>query len=228
VLNDFDGSVPPSQMEFTHSPIWVQVHDMPLLCMNKVVGTKIGQSMGTLEDVDVAGDGVGWGQCLQLRVDMDLQKPLERGRALKLGGKSYSVHFKYEKLPLFCFNCGRILHRNKGCPAKANQRRNSEDGEKRWGVWLRADDYRRKNGGDRGGGYSGNPNHSSEEDWFSEEAPANKERSKKERTVNSGNPNLLSQDAAEGSKKDEDSYLSESIRSLDNSILKAIGEIHSW
>ena len=41
VLNEFDGRTPPSKMEFTHSPIWVQVHNMPLLCMNKSVGSKV-------------------------------------------------------------------------------------------------------------------------------------------------------------------------------------------
>jgi hypothetical protein len=59
VLNEFQGGVSPSQMDFRYSPFWIQVHDMPLLCMTKGVGTKIGQSLGKLEDVDVAGDGVG-------------------------------------------------------------------------------------------------------------------------------------------------------------------------
>jgi hypothetical protein len=31
VLNEFDGSTPPSKMDFTQSPIWVQVHEMPLV-----------------------------------------------------------------------------------------------------------------------------------------------------------------------------------------------------
>jgi hypothetical protein len=59
VLYDFDGGIPPAQMKFTHSPFWIQVHDMPLICMNKAVGMKIGESLGALEDVDVAGDGSG-------------------------------------------------------------------------------------------------------------------------------------------------------------------------
>jgi hypothetical protein len=84
VLNEFDGSTPPSQLEFNRSPFWVQVHDMPLLCMNKNVGTKIGKSLGDLEDVDVAGNGLGWGSYLRLRVSLDITKPLDRGRALNL------------------------------------------------------------------------------------------------------------------------------------------------
>jgi hypothetical protein len=79
VLNDFDGSVPPALMKFTHSPFWIQVHDMPLIYMNKGVGSEIRESLGTLEDVDVAGDEGGWGRSLRLRVCIDLHKPLERG-----------------------------------------------------------------------------------------------------------------------------------------------------
>jgi hypothetical protein len=116
VLNEFDGQCPPSQMAFMHSPVWIQVHDMPLLCMTKSIGAKIGASLGVLEDVDVAGDGVGWGRCLRLRVTIDLSKPLERGRALVVGGKTEWVSFQYEKLPLFCFSCGRVVHQKQGCP----------------------------------------------------------------------------------------------------------------
>jgi hypothetical protein len=96
-------SMPPTQMQFQHSPFWIQVHDMPLLCMTKGVGVKIGESLGEVEDVDVAGDGVGWGRCVRIRVIIDLVKPLERGRALELEGKSHWVNFKYENLPLFFY-----------------------------------------------------------------------------------------------------------------------------
>jgi hypothetical protein len=153
VLNDFDGWTPPSQLDFSHSPIWVQVHDMPLLCMNKAMGTKIGDSLGKLLDVDVAGDGAEWGRCLRIRVIMDLLKPLDRGRALNLDGKTTWVEFKYEKLPLFCFRCGCIVHGPRGCPVSPPSRLNTED-SKKWGVWLRAIDPFRQSGG-RGGTYRG-------------------------------------------------------------------------
>lgn len=109
VLNEFDGQCPPSQMVFMKSPFWIQIHDMPLLCMTRGIGSNIGASLGDLEDVDVAGDGAGWGRCLRIRVTIDLSNPLERGRDLSVGGKSYRVVFKYEKLPMFCFHCGFVV-----------------------------------------------------------------------------------------------------------------------
>jgi hypothetical protein len=140
VMNELDGSTPPSQMKFTISPFWVQIHDMPLVCMTKGVGVKIGESLGKLEDVDVAGDGAGWGRCLRIRVSIDITKPLERGRALVLGGKSSWVMFKYEKLPLFCFRCGCIVHEDGGCPIPRPSRMSTIEETKDWGVWLRAED----------------------------------------------------------------------------------------
>ena len=130
-------------MDFKHLPFWIQVHDMPLLCMSKVVGTKIGNTLGVLEDVDVSGDGAGWGRSLELRVDIHLSCPLERGRTLLLGGKSIWVVFKYEQLSLLFFHFGRIIHEVNGCPENKGRRMNLEEGEKQWRVWLRAEETRK-------------------------------------------------------------------------------------
>jgi hypothetical protein len=69
-----------------------------------------------------------------LRVTIGPTKPLERGSALKLGDKSNWVMFKYEKLPLFYFHCGRIVHDSKGCTARKNPSRLSDEGEKEWEI----------------------------------------------------------------------------------------------
>jgi hypothetical protein len=79
VLNDFEGKTPPSQMEFHLTPCWIQVHNMPLLCMSRTVGTKIGETLGIVMEVDAVEDGIGWGKFLHLRVLIDITKPLERG-----------------------------------------------------------------------------------------------------------------------------------------------------
>jgi len=69
--------IPPSQMDFSSFPIWIQIHDMPLGCMNRAVGTQIGNSLGKVEDVAVAKDDVGWGRYLRVRVEINLYQPLE-------------------------------------------------------------------------------------------------------------------------------------------------------
>jgi hypothetical protein len=102
-------------MNFNHSPFWVQVHDMPLVCMNREIEHKIKITLGMVEDVYVTGDGVGWGHCLCIRVHLDVTKPLEQGHALMINGKFAWVSFKYEKLPQFCYTCGQIYHELFSC-----------------------------------------------------------------------------------------------------------------
>jgi hypothetical protein len=117
---------------------------MPLLCMSRAVGTKIGESLGKLEEVDVANEGACWGRSLRLQVSLDLTQPLEQERTLLLGGKSIWVNFKYEQIPLFCFYFGRVLHGPKGCLVNLAGKVYNADGEKSWGPWLGAEDPRKK------------------------------------------------------------------------------------
>jgi hypothetical protein len=133
-------------MDFSKSLFWIQVHDMPLICLNKEMGYKIGATVGAVEEVDVTGEGVGWGRCLRIRVEVDITKPLERGRVLNLNGKPVWVSFRYEKLPYFCHFCGRIVHDKALCDGKMGFRQNTGDSSRQWGSWLRADDMRNHQG----------------------------------------------------------------------------------
>ncbi|XP_062151881.1 uncharacterized protein LOC133860261 [Alnus glutinosa] len=115
VLKELEENISPLQMDFSISPFWIQIHDLPFGCMTREVGLKIGASIGRVEDVRVPGDGESWSRGLRVRVQVDITKPLERGRVLKLNGKQAWVAFRYEKLPHFCFHCGRILHNKMPC-----------------------------------------------------------------------------------------------------------------
>jgi len=142
VLREVEESTPPTQMDFSLSPCWVQVRDIPLICMNKEVGNKIGETIGMVEEVDVSGNGPGRGSSLRIKIQIDITKPLERGRALWLNGKLVWVNFRYEKLPHFCFNCGRIVHIREQCSESREAKQEGEEEPKRWGTWLRAEEVR--------------------------------------------------------------------------------------
>jgi hypothetical protein len=91
--------------------------------------------MGQLEDIDLARNKGGCGRCLQIRVVIDLSKPLERGRALMLEGKSHWVTCRYDRLPMFCFECGRVIHGDKGCPIPSSTRLSGKEEGKAWGAY---------------------------------------------------------------------------------------------
>jgi hypothetical protein len=61
--------------------------------------------MGQVEEVDTDKDGIGLGEFLQVKIKIDLYKPLTRGRMLKFDGKLTLIGFKFEHLPKFCYHC---------------------------------------------------------------------------------------------------------------------------
>jgi hypothetical protein len=142
VLKEVDENVPPTHMAFTQAIFWVQVHDMPLICMNREVGFTIGATLGRVEEVDVTSGRVGWGRCLRIRVLIDLTKPLDRGHALLLNGKSIWVNFKYEKLPQFAIHVSEYTMIKGPVKAEGGFKLNNEELAKQWGVWLQVDDLR--------------------------------------------------------------------------------------
>jgi hypothetical protein len=61
---------------------WIELNDVPLVCMNREIGIGIESIVGEVEVV-----GVGWGNFLGVKVVIDISKPLARGRFLTGKGK---------------------------------------------------------------------------------------------------------------------------------------------
>jgi hypothetical protein len=122
-VEDYDGLTTPSEISFDKAAFWVRMIGLPLACMNLTVGHQIGSSMGQVEEVDVDDGGMGWGEFLRVKITLDLQKPLMRGRMLKINGSTTLVKFQYEKLPKFCFRCEMIKHGSTGCSERREARK---------------------------------------------------------------------------------------------------------
>ncbi|GLT72800.1 hypothetical protein SLA2020_447040 [Shorea laevis] len=137
-MEDFNGLIPPTQLEFEKVAFWVRMYNLPLACMGTDIGFKIGSSVGMVEEVDTNEDGVGWGEYLRVRIILDITKPLARGRILKLQGNPVWIAFQYEKIPKFCFRCGIIRHGAEGCLRSRDRRFQGEDPAAQFGAWLRA------------------------------------------------------------------------------------------
>ncbi|KAL2893945.1 SLAIN motif-containing protein 2, partial [Bienertia sinuspersici] len=75
-----------------------------------------------------------------VRVLPDISKPLRRSRTIrKKQGTICIVHYKYERLPMFCFLCGTLGHTDKD---SSGVEEDKGDMEKRWGLWLRASPHK--------------------------------------------------------------------------------------
>lgn len=60
--------------------MWLQLHDLPFGCMNVDGREQFGVSLGRVKEVDVDTSGNGWGQAPRVKVEIDITKPLMRGR----------------------------------------------------------------------------------------------------------------------------------------------------
>jgi hypothetical protein len=87
-LKEFDGLTPPTKMCFDRASFWVRMYNLPLACMGKSSGHKIGSLVRVVEEVDVLEEEAGWGKFLRVKISLDLTKPLVRGRMLHLEDRS--------------------------------------------------------------------------------------------------------------------------------------------
>lgn len=79
--------------------------------MNGFYSNLIGKTIGKVLEVDVEEDDKACGRFLLVRIEINIGKPLPRGRSLKVIRDSLWIPLKFEKLPQFCFNCERIVHK---------------------------------------------------------------------------------------------------------------------
>ncbi|XP_042958149.1 uncharacterized protein LOC122293721 [Carya illinoinensis] len=133
IILPFNGLIPPQRMDFSKERMWIQMLEMPLVCMNEEEGKRIGNTIGEVIEVETQVDGSGWGSVLRVLLLMDLTKPLARGRTILVKGIKYWIPLRYEKLPHLCFVCGCIVHKNGKCGKKTGV-----EGVQ-FGAWLRAD-----------------------------------------------------------------------------------------
>ena len=111
LLKQFKGDLRPGEVSFQHSPFWIQVFNIPIKSMNSCVVTRIANEIGVPILVDALKNGLAWGPFLRIQVDIDINKPLMRGKMIPIeGAEKVWVFFKYKRLPTFCYRCGILGH----------------------------------------------------------------------------------------------------------------------
>ena len=130
-------------LEFDRVTFWVQIHNVPEKSLNHETGEAIGKMIGSVIQVaDIEDDGAG-GEFLRVRVAVDITKPLPRCCKLRAAGKHLGwVGIRYERLPNFCYWCGRVSHSERDCEIWLRGKGSLKREEQQYGEWLRADQVR--------------------------------------------------------------------------------------
>uniref|UniRef100_A0A2C9VPR0 CCHC-type domain-containing protein n=1 Tax=Manihot esculenta TaxID=3983 RepID=A0A2C9VPR0_MANES len=106
----------PAEVPLVEALFWVQVFNVPVGYFNELVAELLGNFIGRFVKYDSAAITRGWQSYMRLRVAVDIRQPLIRAKKVHTqGGKIVTVSFKYERLSTFCYNCGRIGHKDQFC-----------------------------------------------------------------------------------------------------------------
>ncbi|XP_023877292.1 uncharacterized protein LOC111989727 [Quercus suber] len=124
-----------ANITFTHSPFWVQVWGLPFEFMFEDVGKEIGGKLGEVLEVDKHSWQADQAKFMRIRVNLPIQKSLRRGAHItNAKGERFWINFKYERLPTFCFICGKLGHDIKHC----TQNVEGQQINQQYGEWIRA------------------------------------------------------------------------------------------
>ncbi|KAL5806286.1 hypothetical protein ACOSQ4_029019 [Xanthoceras sorbifolium] len=118
VLEEPTGSRDIASMVFDTTEFWIQILNVPLICMNKEIGSYLDNLFEDLCDIDVGATGDCVGKYIRVRVRMNIVQPLRRVLKIDLDlGEEVILLLRYERLPEYYFHCGKLGHMHRECTA---------------------------------------------------------------------------------------------------------------
>lgn len=112
VLKAWEVDTTLQELTFTSTPLWLQIHGLPLGHMTKSAALEYGALAGRVLAVDFDDSKKVWGLAfLRVLIQADLSHPVFPGFFLQRSNKSELwIQFKCERISAWCTPCGRLNH----------------------------------------------------------------------------------------------------------------------
>ncbi|MBA0846219.1 hypothetical protein Goarm_022249 [Gossypium armourianum] len=92
------------------------MHDIPPRFFSKVLSRQLGHFIGHFVEYDGESIARGLRSSMRIKIFMDIHLPLKMKKGLLFSPENIGyVRFKYERLTLFCFFCGKLGHSDSFC-----------------------------------------------------------------------------------------------------------------
>ncbi|XP_028556870.1 uncharacterized protein LOC114581249 [Dendrobium catenatum] len=105
----------PSSLKGLSAPIWIRLPNLPLLRWDEINICRIASTIG--QPLMIDGNLFQWGRrefgrvCVRIKLDIALPK----GTWVESSSGKFYQKFEYERIPEFCFCCGKIGHDKSNC-----------------------------------------------------------------------------------------------------------------
>ena len=127
----------PNAVPLDSLDLWVQIHNFPIGFMSTQVGKQFGDFVGKFIQYDETNNTRFGASYMQVKVQIDVSQLLKHWKKILLSnGSSSQVLFKYERLGLFFFLCGKLGHTERFCDFHFSMAIDSM--ARGWGNWLKA------------------------------------------------------------------------------------------
>ncbi|KAK2662577.1 hypothetical protein Ddye_001151 [Dipteronia dyeriana] len=125
-------------MAFNQVDLWVQIHNFPIICMNRRTVKWLIDQIRVVIEIPIDSKEC-WGKFIIVKVQVDFSGPLTRWLRLKLDSSDniVVVALKYERLPEFCYACGKIGHGFREYPNDDARTNTLEGSTPKYRAWLR-------------------------------------------------------------------------------------------
>ncbi|TXG63385.1 hypothetical protein EZV62_010379 [Acer yangbiense] len=128
-----------AQLGFNKAEFWIQIHDIPISCMNRRTAKWLTEQIGEVVEIPTESRECR-GKFMRVKVRIDISKALKRWLKLKLNRSEEitMMNLKYERLPDFCFACGKIGHCIRECQDEEARAAALKSSQNKYGSWLKA------------------------------------------------------------------------------------------
>lgn len=119
--------------------LWIQIWGAPFDMFSPKVAAEIGGRLGEVVEVERRKNLDTQNLFMRVKVAVPISKPIRRGGFIGgSDGQRSWVHFRYERLPLFCHFCGFMGHDIKHCAEYFACAKNGSEVVCQYGEWLKS------------------------------------------------------------------------------------------
>lgn len=127
------------ELDFIHVPLWIQIWGLPLHCKTVAMGYQLGAQIGQVEESAIY-EYPNNAKIIKVKVQFNISNPILAGMYIENVNDDINwVDFRFENLPLFCFQCGLIGHSFENCEDESKKLPEGDVNPR--GPWLRSSIY---------------------------------------------------------------------------------------